>query len=315
MLRLFQKKARATGLIGLSLGEGHFALSRVNRENGQVSVDRCERVAVRNAQQIRQQLPRQIEEMGLQGGRCNALLTPRDYNLYLVEAPAVEDDEMRAAVRWKIKDLIDMPVDEAVIDIFPAPEDAFLGRNKMLYVVAAVKSKVENLIELCSQSDLELESIDIPEMAMRNVTQNFASSENSQGVISLKTNGSSMNIMRDGNLYLARKINTQMGPDVMAGRDWESQRDRLVLEIQRSLDYYESQMGQNPVSKILLAPRVQDTHELVASLSEVLAVSVSPLDFASQIESSDDISNETKHSCMFSIGAALRADHESNEGY
>lgn len=314
VLRLFQKKARATGLIGLSLGEGHFALSRVSRDKGQILIDRCERVGVRSAQQIRQQLPRQVEELGLHGGRCNALLTPRDYNLYLVEAPAVEDDEMRAAVRWKIKDLIDMPVEDAVIDIFPAPEDAFLGRNKMLYVVAAVKSKVEQLIELCSHAGLDLESIDIPEMAMRNVTKGFASDENSLGVLSLKTNGSSMNITRDGNLYLARKINTQMGPDVLNGRDWESQRDRLVLEIQRSLDYYESQMGQDPVSRILLAPRVHDTEELVASLSEVMAVTVSAFDFASQIESSDDISNEAKHGCMFAIGAALRSDLASGEG-
>jgi MSHA biogenesis protein MshI len=308
VLNLFQRKAQVAGTIGLSLGERHFALARVSKDRDQMILNQCLRMDIQSAQQLRQQLPRQIEEMNLQGGRCNALLAQQDYNLYLVEAPAVEEEEMRSAVRWKIKDLIDMPVEDAVIDIFPAPEDAFSGRNKMLYVVAAVKSKVEQVIELCAQANLELASIDIPEMAMRNVTKRFASDENSLGVVSLKTNGSSMNITRDGNLYLARKINTQMGPDVMQSRDWEALRDRLVLEIQRSLDYYESQMGQNPVSKIFMVPRFQDTEELCASLNEVMAVSVSPLEFASRLKSGDNISDELKHSCMFAIGAALRVE-------
>ncbi|MDX1491626.1 MAG: hypothetical protein R3332_10080 [Pseudohongiellaceae bacterium] len=307
MLQLFRGKVKAAGLVGLSIGERHFALARMSESNGKAILDRCLRMDVNNVQQMRQTLQRQVEELGLQGGKCNALLTPRDYNLYLVEAPMVEEEEMRAAVRWKIKDLIDMPVEDAIIDVFPAPEDAFSGRNKMLYVVAATKTKVEQLIELCSQADLELDAIDIPEMAMRNISSHFANDDNSLGVVSLKTNGSSMNVTRGGVLYLARKINTQVGQDVLQSHNWEVMRDRLVLEIQRSLDYFESQMGQNPVSQILLAPRLHDTQALCESLNEVMGVTVSPLDFASQLASAEDISDELKHSCMFAIGAALRS--------
>ena len=38
----------------------------------------------------------------------------------------------------------------------------------------------------------------------------------------------------------------------MQSADWEMLKDRLVLEIQRSLDYYESQMGKSPINKIIL---------------------------------------------------------------
>lgn len=308
MLQLFRRKVHAPGLTGLALGDQHFTLAHITRQRDQLLLDRCIQVEMRNPQQLRDSLPGQVEQMSLQGSTCNAVLGARDYNLYLVEAPSVEPDEMRAAVRWKIKDLIDIPAEEAVIDIFPVPDDAFQGRNKMLYVVAAVKSRVEQLIEICNRAELELAAIDIPEMAMRNITARFASDDNSLAFVSAKSNGSTMNITRQGNLYLARKINTQLGPNVMDSMDWEPLRDRLVLEIQRSLDYYESQMAQTPVTRIMLAPRGADTEALVASLNDAMSVPVEVLDYAERLDSTADISIESRHLGMLAIGAALRSD-------
>ncbi|MDP1930587.1 MAG: hypothetical protein Q8L60_03915 [Gammaproteobacteria bacterium] len=305
---MFRRKVQAPGLTGLALGDQHFTLAHVTRQRDQILLDQCVQVEFRNPQQLRETLPGQVAEMNLQGSACNAVLGARDYNLYLVESPAVEPDELRAAVRWKIKDLIDIPAEDAVIDIFPVPEDAFQGRSKMLYVVAAVKSRVEQLIELCQRADLELAAIDIPEMAMRNITQRFANDDNSLAFVALKSQGSTMNITRHGNLYLARKINTQLGPNVVNSHEWESLRDRLVLEIQRSLDYYESQMGQDPVSRILIAPRGNDTQAIVESLREAMSVPVAALDFAAEFESSAEISDETKNACMLVLGASLRSD-------
>lgn len=308
MLQLFRRKAQAPGLTGLALGDQYFTLAHITRQRDQVLLDRCVQVDVRNPQQLRESLPAQVAQLELQGSTCNAVLGARDYNLYLIEAPAVEPDEMRAAVRWKIKDLIDIPVEDAVIDIFPVPDDAFQGRSRMLYVVAAVKSKVEQLIELCKSAELELAAIDIPEMVMRNITAKFASDDRSLAFISMKSNGSTMNITRQGNLYLARKINTQLGPNAMDSLEWEPLRDRLVLEIQRSLDYYESQMAQAPVSRIMVAPRGADTEALAASLNDAMSVPVAVLDYAERLDSPADISIETKRTGMLAIGAALRGD-------
>lgn len=312
MLQLFKRKQGPQGLLGLSLGEQQFSLAFVSSQQGQSRLEQCERVEIRNQQQLRELLPKQIKEMGLTGVNCNAVLAPRDYNLYLVEAPAVEEDELRAAVRWKIKDLIDIPAEDAAIDIFPVPDDAFQGRSRMLYVVAAVKSRVEQMVELCQRAELELVSIDIPEMAMRNMTSCFANDENGLAFISLSSAGSNLNLTRQGKLYLARRINTQLGPDAMSSPDWESQRERLVLEIQRSLDYYESQMGQNPVSQLMISPRLQDTGALVASLDEAIGLQVSAMDFAGQLDSDAHITPELKHAAMIVIGAALR-DHQQQQ--
>lgn len=309
MLQFFKRKAQAGGLTGVSLGQRHFAIANVTRDRDQLFLAQCVRHEFRNPQHLRDSLVEEVARLGLHGTPCNVVLAPRDYALYLVEAPAVEPEEMRAAVRWKVKDLLDMPLEDVAIDVFPVPDDAFNGRSKMLYVVAAAKSRVNAVIELCRAANLELTAIDIPEMAMKNISTQFSGERGSQAFIALKTNGSSMNITRNGDLYLARTVNTQVPPDVMGTLDWASLRDRLVLEIQRSLDYYESQMSQPPVKELLIAPR-PDGGMLAKSLQEVLPVKVDMLEYANRLDAAPTISEETRHASLFAVGGALRHDLE-----
>ena len=312
MLKLFSKNKQSAGLVGLSVSDDRVLIAQVTRNNPHSPVlpllEKCSRQKLESNAQAREVVTALVDSMELNDAHCNYVLSPRDYNLYLIEAPAVEESELRSAVRWKIKDLLDMPVEDAAIDIFPVPEDAFQGRAKMLYAVAAPKTRIEAIIDLVARADLKLQSIDVPELAIRNITQQFLDDSNGLAFIDLRRTGSTMNLTKNGELYLARKINTQLDADVMSSRDWESQRDRLVLEVQRSLDYYESQMGQNPITQLVMAPRAADSHAMAASLSEVMSIPVTVLDMFGKIDIADDIDQETKRSCMIAIGAALRSD-------
>lgn len=306
LVRLFGSKKRVAGLVGLSINDSRIALAHVARGRDDVFLENCIRRPVDGAASLRQQLVDTVNEAGLAGAPCSCVLGPRDYNIYLVEAPQVEAAEVSAAVRWKIKDLLDMPVEQAVVDVFPAPDEAFQGRNKMVYAVAASRSAVERLIETLDRANLTLESIDIPEMAMRNISKQFVDDRNGLAFIALKESGSTMNISRNGKLFLTRKINTPVGQDALLQDDWEAVRDRLALEIQRSLDYYESQMGQDPISQIMIAPRLNDTESMMNSLGEALAAPVGVLDFTYELAAPESVTPQLKGSCMMAIGAALR---------
>ena len=310
MLKLFSRKQQSFGQVGLSVGEDRVLVAQVSRPASVAGhrpfLEKCSRQALESGAQTREVVTALVDSMELAGADCNFVLSARDYNLYLIEAPAVEPAELRSAVRWKIKDLLDMPVEDAVIDIFPVPEDAFQGRARMMYAVAAQRSKIESVIELVSRAGLNLNAIDVPEMALLNVSSELLDDRNGLAFMDLRRTGSTMNLSRSGQLYLTRKINTSLGTDVMTSMDWEMQRDRLVLEIQRSLDYYESQMGQNPISQIVLAPRASDSAAMVASLSEVMSVQVGVLDFADSLDMAEPVDAETQHSCAIVIGAAMR---------
>jgi len=308
VLRWFGRKKVAEGLVGLSVNDNRIAIAHISRRRDDIFLEHCEKLDLEDGTRPHEQLLKVVNRMGLAGAACSFVLAPREYNIYLVEAPQVEPDEVRQAIRWKIKDLLDMPVDEAVIDVFGLPKDTFRGRPDMVYAVAAARPKVDAVIDLVGRAGLELESIVIPEMAMRNISLHFADDHNGLAFLSLKQSGSTLNITRGGVLYLTRKINTPVGASALTDVDWEITRDRLALEIQRSLDYFESQMGQSPINQILIAPRKDDTESLMNSLGEALPMPVGKLDFTEELESSDAITAEVKGACMMAIGAALSSD-------
>ena len=92
----------------------------------------------------------------------------------------------------------------------------------------------------------------------------------------------------------------------MESDEWENLKDRLVLEIQRSLDYYESQMGQNPINRIVIAQRQHDSAAMVESLNSMLTAEVSVLNIAEHLDCAKELSSEDQQIGMAAIAATLR---------
>lgn len=310
MLELFGRKKRVEGLVGLSVNDSRISMAHVIRRRDELLLSQCARVPLSTAAPVREALARMVEEYGLVNAGCSYVLSPKDYNVYLVEAPQVEPDEINSAVRWKVKDLLDMPIEDAVIDVFPVPEGAFKGRSQMLYAVVAARPQIENIIAMVARANLELHAIDIPEMALRNLSAHYLDDSHGLAFISLKQSGSTLNITRNGQLYLTRRINTPVGANAMAQNDWDMVRDRLALEIQRSLDYFESQMGQAPVAQIMIAPRETDTGFMMNALADALGAPVGMLDFMHELPAPEHITTELKGASLMAIGAALRTDYQ-----
>ena len=308
MLQWLGRKKQVDGLVGMSINEGRFTLAHITRRGEDAYLQYCRKQAISASVDASVLLAEAVGEAGLSGARCNLVLSPREYNIYMVEAPQVEPAEVSSAVRWKIKDLLDMPLEDAILDVIPLPEGAFRGRGNMIYVAVASRPAIERNIAMVESCGLNLQSIDIPELAMRNISSQFGDDHNGLAFLALKESGSTLNITRGRQLYLTRKINTHIGADAMNASDWDMVRDRLALEIQRSLDYFESQMGQSPVSQILIAPRLQDTESMMNSLGEALASPVGVLDFSIELDSPEAVTAAVKGSAMMAIGAALRTD-------
>lgn len=310
-MQFFGKKAKSASRIGIIAAGDKLAIAHVEERGGTPYLLNCERLALPSEKDAGKVLAKVVKDMHLEGKQCSFVLNRKDYNLHLVEAPEVEPDELRAAVRWKIKDLLDMKVEEAAIDVFEVPEDAYRGR-KMVYVVAAHKTRIKSIVDMVSESGLELAVIDIPELVMHNLARHYINDELGVAFMDLRRAGSTMNISRNGDLYLTRRINTQLDPDVMQTPEWDGLRDRLILEVQRSLDYYESQMGKNPVSRIVISQRQYDTAAMVESLNGLLTAEVSALDLSELIDGDVELNPEAQQICMSAIGATLRGSKKKS---
>ncbi|MBL4582442.1 MAG: hypothetical protein JKY29_11535 [Gammaproteobacteria bacterium] len=310
-MQFFKKKTKSNSRVGVVVSSEQLAVAHMGeRDNSPYLID-FKQVSLRSEKDVGKALSNLTKSMEIEGRQCSFVLNRKDYNLHLVEAPEVEASELRAAVRWKIKDLLDMKVEDAAIDVFRVPADAYRGRD-MVYVVASLKSKIKSIVNMVEESGLELAVIDIPELVMRNLSSRYIEDGNGVAFMDLRRNGSTMNITRSGELYLSRRINTQLDPEVMQSVEWGGLKDRLVLEIQRSLDYYESQMGQIPINRIVIAQRQHDGAALAEALNEMLTAEVSVLNLAEHIESAEELSPEYQQIGMAAIGATLRDNKKSS---
>ncbi|MCW8972339.1 MAG: pilus assembly protein PilM, partial [Gammaproteobacteria bacterium] len=151
-------------------------------------------------------LARLREELQLDQSLCISVAENEMFTLLLVDAPEVEANELKSAIRWRIKELIDFDVDDAVIDAFDVPGQEERGRQKLLYVVAARRAAVQSHINLLEEERLNLSIIDIPELAMRNIASLLPEDESGVAMLYLTHEGGLLTMTRQKDLFLARRL-------------------------------------------------------------------------------------------------------------
>ena len=301
----FRKKAKSESRVGVVVGPDQVTVAHVEMRLGRPHLLNCRNVAIDSGKVVPHVLSRLVKELSLEGQRCNFVLAPQDYHLHLIEAPAVEESELRSAARWKVKDLLDGKPEDVAIDLFRVPKQAYRGRD-MLYVVAARKARIREIASLIDDCDLVLESIDIPELVLRNIATQFIGDEEGVAFMDLRGGGSTMNITCGGELFLSRRINSKLDANIMQAPDWAATKARLVMEIQRSLDYYESQMCQSPPKSLVLVQRRYDGAALAETLSEELGTPVLVLDLEDGMSSDVRLPPELQQVASIAVGATLR---------
>src|SRR5581483_11377882 len=83
-------------------------------------------------------LSRLRRELHLDRYRCATLMSAGSYQLQVLDAPDVPAQELKPAMRWKLKDALDYPVEEATVDVIAIPAGpGGPNRARAVYAVAA----------------------------------------------------------------------------------------------------------------------------------------------------------------------------------
>lgn len=245
-----------------------------------------------------------VDEYGLDRSFCTTLLHEGEYNLLLTEAPDVPTDELKAAIRWRIKDLIDYHINDATLDVFAIPGDNTPGQTRLMYAVAARNTVIQECIAHLENAGVNLQVIDIPELAQRNLAALLP--EDEQGVVLLRFghNTGLLTITRQGEIYLAR--NLDVGVDTLQQADDTTVYfERITLEIQRSLDYYDSHFRQAPVKKVALTLHGDTAPGLLDYLNTNLSINAELLDLQHLLDWETPVSTELSPEGILTLGAAL----------
>lgn len=253
-----------------------------------------------------------IEKAGREGQaadrHCTTLLSGGDYQILNVEAPNVPREEMKTAVRWRLKDILDFPAAEATIDVLDIALDANSRAQQSVFVVAAKNSIIAPRQKLFLDAKVELTAIDIPEMAQRNVSAMLEPEGRGIAMLSFGDDGGLLTVSYRGELYLSRRFDVTLTQLLEPDHDRKhASFDKITLELQRSLDHFERQYSFISVAKLILGP--SSVTGLEEYLSSNLYTPVETLNLATLFDLSrtPDLADPAQQQRFFlAIGAALR---------
>lgn len=290
-------------MLGVETSPEGIALARVVREPGQpVTLLECQFHQASPAEQPAL-LKRLVDELGFAGMPVNFVLHPATYQMHLLDSPDVPAEDLRDAMRWRVKELISEPIENVVVDAFTLPEDAYRGRSRMAYCAVLNKARMQEWSSMCAAAGLQLRSIDVTEMAFRNLGLLAGSAGMSLALLRLRSSEGLIAVQHGADLYMARRI--EQGLDHV-----EHDFTAITLEIQRSLDYYESQLGKGYINRLLLLPMKRNGAAAMQALTSGLAVKLQALDlrelFPDQLGA--EVSEQEQAYCMAAVGAALRQE-------
>lgn len=245
----------------------------------------------------------QLEKMN-----CNVVLTNKDYSLTLVDRPNVDPKEMNQALQWLVRESIDFPIEEAVLDSFEVPLPRVRDNTKVSYIAVIRRSLLQPIQSLISQAGLILKYIDIPELALRNLVVQSPNGSQGQLLVYLNATGGKLMICREGNIYLIRNVDLNLAA-LEIGKpesDASSTLEEVALEIQRSLDFCQSYFRQPIVGSILLLPTLLHVELILRSLKSSLGVEINHLDLTKHLNFQQPITQPELANNLLAIGAGLR---------
>lgn len=206
--------------------------------------------------------------------------------------PYMPKEELKEAVRWEAKKLMALPIEDVVLDFLMVGEQEERGQRRYeIVLVAAEKTVILSEIQEMRRAGLRIVAVDVGPLSLLNTVRlNYPKDlRKSLVFIDIGASKTEINIAKNGVLRFTRTV--QMGGDDLTsslqrelGLDYEEAEqlkrergmnpngedisdtipykrylevlkealNRLVLEVQRSLDYYRAQFREEAVSKMIL---------------------------------------------------------------
>jgi MSHA biogenesis protein MshI len=204
----------------------------------------------------------------LQKAPCVCLIADDDCDVFQVEKVEVEDSEMIQAITWKIKDLINYDVGNAVVDLYPMPASSATNQQQV-GVVAVHETVIGSYVDSIRTSAMRLQALDIHDLARSNLSVVRQSAGHSLVLMTFDNDAGSISVYHDTDLYVSRDFKIGISRLEQAGGDDETALDALLLEIQRSLDYFQSFYGMSALTELRVFPRIEATEKLARYLQNL----------------------------------------------
>lgn len=209
-------------------------------------------------------------KLELKAAQVSLILGVSHYQSVTVDRPDVPDTDIAASLVFQLGELIELEPEEMVTDYYELAYQPS-GHNKVVAVVAK-KLELKEWIHAITECGWEPVEISIYETELQKLQRD---KERAQLFLYPLRRGYLAQIYHKGHLCFTRPLSSLKSIDQYSKEEIKlGALEPLATELQRSMDYYESQLRQAPVKQIKLAlhhPQISDVNE---SLAELLAVDV-----------------------------------------
>lgn len=221
---------------------------------------------------------RQVRDLHLPGRAVLAVLPLADAQLLPVEAPAVKPEELKAAARWRIKDLVDSRLEDLTIDVMHVGDER-PRPNRQVFVAAARTERIRETVDRARALGLDVSVVDMAETTQRNLQCALAEAAglSQRATAALVRHGSQclLTLCAAGELFYARRLEWEELPTLapqpaplataeavlesMDFVDYGAETDgqasdgsapRLAVELQRSMDVWERSWPELPLATV-----------------------------------------------------------------
>jgi MSHA biogenesis protein MshI len=234
------------------------------------------------------------------------LLERGKYQLLQAEAPEMPPEEWRDALRWRLKDQVEFPVDGAAIDLLAMPPQAGPRNQRTLIAVAAPATARETLRRDGEDAGWQWQAMDVAETALRNLSALLASPNRGHALLHLGETHATLVITVAGALLLSRQVEVARAQLVDPDEHTRQQAmERAGLELQRTLDGFDRVFSQVAVERLDVLPGA-GAEGLADFARELLYVPVLVAKIADKLDTSQLPADTDLSDHWLAIGAALR---------
>lgn len=298
----------------------------------------------------REELVQRLRGLGLKGLTAHGMLRPEQYQLLQIDVPPVSPEEMRAAARYQIRDMVNAHIDDITLDVMRVGDGMHKGPNH-LFVVAAQNDVIRELNVLGDALNWEIPVIDIQETAQRNLQSLLSKSEGSldradAALMIVDERQALLTISANEELFFTRRLDLPQGfltmrwsadadtfqdtaadsfdsvpHDVQeyvpsyatdaapaAAQPGDAERvQRLVVEVQRSLDLWDRTWSSMPLASLRVYAGGR-SQELASWLGREIGQVVTAMDLHSHFTGLDHIAPDDQLLAMPLLGVLLRTE-------
>jgi MSHA biogenesis protein MshI len=301
-----EQHRKREGMVGISESAERLVLVYGLMEKNRLFIKAHRQVEAQTLTGRQAALRQFVVEEDLTGVEASYVLGPLEYHLSLMEAPQVAKEEVSPAIRWLLKDSINYPIEDAIVDTFEVPYPRAKDNTKMVYAVAMNKNRITAIETLLESSGLQLKYIDIPELVLKNVMQDHPAVLKGCVFIQLDRFGGKIILCRAEQICIARSFDLKL--DGLGKNEIQDNvlLETLALEIQRSFDYLNSVFRQNIQNVIVLAPSSVNVAVIQPSLKGSLGSDVSLFKMEDCFSFEKPLNDSEIVESFRAIGAVLR---------